>query len=135
MYKYHNLSDSCLLKATRRVERRFAVGPPCPRGCNMGFGGASALSTGRNVGCPCARTQLSRVLSHTHPFAGRGKGEGKGGGKGKGGGGFYSEGPPDTVVEMGIFQHSCEGDLVVKSTNDKVRYSSGGADLVRFAAG
>ena len=102
----------------------------------MGFGGACAPSTGWNVGCPCARTQLSRVLSHTHPFAGRGKGEGKGGGKGKGGGGFYSEGPPDSVVEMGIFQHSCEGDLVVKSTNDKVRYSSSGAALmVRFAAG
>ena len=38
---------------------------------------------------------------------------------GKGGFG-YSEGPPDSVTEMGTFVHACEGDLVVKSTNEKV---------------
>jgi hypothetical protein len=52
--------------------------------------------------------------------AGKG-GKGKGKGKGGGGKGFgYTEGPPDTVVEMGTYVHACEGDMVVKSTNDKV---------------
>jgi len=54
---------------------------------------------------------------------GKGKGDGgKGKGKGKGGGFGYSEGPPDAVVEIGVFEHSCEGDLVVRSTNEKVPY-------------
>ena len=56
---------------------------------------------------------------------GRGKGD-KGGGKGggfKGGRGKgFSEGPPDSVVEVGLFQHSCEGDMVLKSTNEKIPY-------------
>ena len=42
-----------------------------------------------------------------------------------GGKGGYDEGPPDTVVEMGAFQHSCEGDMVIKSTNEKVRSAPG----------
>ena len=50
-------------------------------------------------------------------------GGGKGGGKGKGGGGKgFSEGPPDSVVEMGAFQHAVEGDMLIKSTNEKVPY-------------
>ena len=51
---------------------------------------------------------------------GKGKGDGKGKGKGKGGFGF-SEGPPESVVEIGTFVHACEGDMVVKSTNEKAR--------------
>ena len=74
-----------------------------------------------------------------------GKGGGfKGGGKGgKGGGKGFSEGPPESVVEVcalhpisaplhnfhtpccdeqvGTFEHACEGDMVLKSTNEKVR--------------
>ena len=46
-----------------------------------------------------------------------------GGGKGKGGGGKgFAEGPPDSVVEMGAFQHAVEGDMLIKSTNEKVPY-------------
>ena len=52
--------------------------------------------------------------------SGRGGGKGFGGGKGGKGKGAFNEGPPDTVVEMGVFMHPCEGDLVVKSTNEKV---------------
>lgn len=54
-----------------------------------------------------------------------GKGKGGGGrgfgGSGKGKGkGRVEEGPPDSVVVMGEFMHPCEGDLIVKSTNEKV---------------
>ena len=51
---------------------------------------------------------------------GGGKGFGKGKGKGKGKG--EPEGPPDSVTEMGGFLHPCEGELVVKSSNEKVPY-------------
>ncbi|KAL1511481.1 hypothetical protein AB1Y20_006279 [Prymnesium parvum] len=57
-------------------------------------------------------------------FGGRGggKGDGKGfGGRGKGKGSFV-EGPPDSVTEMGTFIHACEGDMVIKSSNDKIPY-------------
>lgn len=79
------------------------------------------------------RCQTNRLLLHLRPLlhdrpatTGRGKGDDKGkggkgkgfGGKGKGGG--FTEGPPDSVVEIGTFFHSCEGDMVIKSTNDKV---------------
>ena len=68
------------------------------------------------------------------PVAGRGAGKGggkggRGGGKGGGKGFGYSEGPPDSVVEMGVFEHACEGDLVVKSTNEKVHLEKGRAAL------
>ncbi|KAI9228349.1 MAG: H/ACA ribonucleoprotein complex subunit 1 [Piptocephalis tieghemiana] len=43
----------------------------------------------------------------------------RGGGRGGFGGG-YSTGPPDTVIEMGSFTHPCEGEMVCKSTNDKI---------------
>lgn len=47
-------------------------------------------------------------------------GKGKGGkGKGKGG---YDSGPPDRVVEIGVFLHGAEEDLVCKSTNEKIPY-------------
>merc|ERR1719272_2145801 len=49
----------------------------------------------------------------------KGKGKGKSKGKGKGG---YDEGPPDSVVEAGTFMHDCEGDMVIKSTLDKIPY-------------
>ncbi len=55
----------------------------------------------------------------------RGRG-GFGGGRGRGGGGGgfsrAPEGPPESVVEMGSFMHACEGELVVRSTNEKVPY-------------
>ena len=31
-------------------------------------------------------------------------------------------GPADSVVEMGAFQHAVEGDMLIKSTNEKVPY-------------
>jgi len=46
---------------------------------------------------------------------------GGGGMPGMGGKGF-TEGPPDSVTQMGLYVHSCEGDLVIKSTNEKVPY-------------
>merc|ERR1719387_852914 len=60
-------------------------------------------------------------------MGGPGKGKGGGGrgfgGSGKGKGkGRVEEGPPDSVVVMGEFMHPCEGDLIVKSTNEKVPY-------------
>lgn len=43
-------------------------------------------------------------------------------GGGRGGRSFAPQGPPDRVFEMGSFLHSCEGDIVCRSTNDKVPY-------------
>jgi H/ACA ribonucleoprotein complex subunit 1 len=43
------------------------------------------------------------------------------GGYNSGRGGF-SQGPPDTVIEMGTFLHACEGEMVCKSTNEKIPY-------------
>ncbi|KAI8324167.1 hypothetical protein GQ54DRAFT_241279, partial [Martensiomyces pterosporus] len=56
-----------------------------------------------------------------------GRGGGRGGfSRGGGRGGFHgaqgSFGPPDTVFEMGTYLHSCEGEMVCKSTNEKVPY-------------
>lgn len=53
----------------------------------------------------------------------RGRGGGAfGGGRGGGRGGFQQRdmGPPATVLEMGKFIHSCEGEMVVESTNPKI---------------
>ncbi|KAI0461980.1 H/ACA snoRNP pseudouridylase subunit [Komagataella kurtzmanii] len=54
---------------------------------------------------------------------------GRGGFSQRGGrGGFGSrrpgvpEGPPDVVQEMGLFVHSCEGDIVCRSINEKIPY-------------
>jgi H/ACA ribonucleoprotein complex subunit 1 len=54
---------------------------------------------------------------------GRGGGfGGRGGGRGFGGrGGYQDQGPPESVVEAGVFAHACEGEAVCKLTNDKVR--------------
>lgn len=56
---------------------------------------------------------------------GGGRGFGRGGfGRGGGGRGFHREpeGPPEEVVEVGIFSHACEGEAVCKLTNEKVPY-------------
>lgn len=34
----------------------------------------------------------------------------------------YNQGPPDRVFEMGSFLKTCEGDIICKSTNEKVPY-------------
>ena len=54
----------------------------------------------------------------------RGRGGGRGGfrgGRGGGRGGF-DQGPPERVVPMGNFAHTCQEDLVVKSSIDDVPY-------------
>ena len=51
---------------------------------------------------------------------GRGGGRSFGGGRGGGGRGWVDYGPPDTVVEAGVFEHPCEGEAVCKLSNDKV---------------
>lgn len=50
------------------------------------------------------------------------RGGGRGGGRGGFGGGFRDEGPPDRVVEMGLFLHACEGEMVYTSNNDMIPY-------------
>ncbi|KAF9561650.1 H/ACA snoRNP pseudouridylase subunit, partial [Lunasporangiospora selenospora] len=46
-----------------------------------------------------------------------------GGRGGRGGfGGAPSYGPPESVTEMGSFMHACEGEMVCKSTNEKIPY-------------
>lgn len=57
-------------------------------------------------------------------FRGRGAGRspgGRGGGRFGGGRGYRDEGPPERVIEAGEFQHECEGEAIVKLTNEKVR--------------
>ncbi|KAM9887372.1 hypothetical protein OXX79_013692, partial [Metschnikowia pulcherrima] len=45
------------------------------------------------------------------------------GGRGGGRGGFSApQGPPESVLEMGAFLHSCEGDIVCRSINVKIPY-------------
>eukprot|EP00163_Fabomonas_tropica_P017932 TRINITY_DN3187_c0_g1_i10.p2 TRINITY_DN3187_c0_g1~~TRINITY_DN3187_c0_g1_i10.p2 ORF type:complete len:166 (-),score=32.71 TRINITY_DN3187_c0_g1_i10:788-1285(-) len=59
-------------------------------------------------------------------FGGRGgRGGGRGGRGGFGGRGPADFGPPDTVVEMGTFMHASEGEMVCKSTNEKIPYFNG----------
>ena len=59
-------------------------------------------------------------------FRGRGGGRGsfgggRGGRGGRGGGRFQrDEGPPAEVIEAGEFRHECEGEAVVRLTNEKV---------------
>eukprot|EP00462_Mataza_sp_D1_P023954 CAMPEP_0175139230 /NCGR_PEP_ID=MMETSP0087-20121206/10784_1 /TAXON_ID=136419 /ORGANISM="Unknown Unknown, Strain D1" /LENGTH=200 /DNA_ID=CAMNT_0016422211 /DNA_START=29 /DNA_END=632 /DNA_ORIENTATION=+ len=50
-----------------------------------------------------------------------GRGGSSRGGKGKGGKG-RDMGPPDRVVEIGVFLHNAETDMVCKSTSDKIPY-------------
>ncbi|KAJ1658310.1 H/ACA snoRNP pseudouridylase subunit [Dispira simplex] len=49
---------------------------------------------------------------------------GRGGNRGGRDGGFgrAPQGPPDTVIAMGEFQHPCEGEMVCKSINPKIPY-------------
>lgn len=49
----------------------------------------------------------------------RGRGGFRGG---RGGRSFAPQGPPDRVFEMGSFLHSCEGDIVCRSINEKIPY-------------
>lgn len=44
------------------------------------------------------------------------------GGRGGRGRRSFQRGPPDKVYEMGVFFHECEGDIVCRSTNEKVPY-------------
>ncbi|KAI7828507.1 Gar1/Naf1 RNA binding region-domain-containing protein [Kickxella alabastrina] len=55
-------------------------------------------------------------------FGGGRGGGGRGGSRGGFGGGHASYGPPDTVSELGTYMHACEGEMVCKSTSDKVPY-------------
>lgn len=65
-------------------------------------------------------------------FGGRdgGRGGGRGGFGGRGGGfggrgGWQDQGPPEHVIEAGVFSHPCEGEAVCKLTNEKVWSPSG----------
>ncbi|KAK6038374.1 Gar1 protein RNA binding region [Cooperia oncophora] len=61
-------------------------------------------------------------------FRGRGGGGGRGGGRGfrggRGGGGdrSFNQGPPEEVVEVGEFTHTCEDDIVCKCTCGKIPF-------------
>ena len=67
------------------------------------------------------------IFPTTGRGGGKGKGFGGGRGKGKGGKGGYDEGPPESVMEIGTFVHPCEGEMVIKSTNEKVASSRSSA--------
>eukprot|EP00040_Diaphanoeca_grandis_P038327 m.256285 g.256285 ORF g.256285 m.256285 type:complete len:200 (-) comp34228_c0_seq1:739-1338(-) len=47
------------------------------------------------------------------------RGGGRGGGRGRG---SFDQGPPSSVEELGTLKHTCEGDLIVASTNSKIPY-------------
>ncbi|MCJ1445770.1 MAG: H/ACA snoRNP pseudouridylase subunit [Stictis urceolatum] len=53
-----------------------------------------------------------------------GFGGGRGGGSfgARGGRGGFQSGPPDTVYEMGAFEHAVEGEILCSSTNPKIPY-------------
>jgi len=55
---------------------------------------------------------------------GRGAPTGRGGFSNRGGRGGFSvnAGPPESVLEMGIVMHSCEGEIVCQSSNPKIPY-------------
>lgn len=50
------------------------------------------------------------------------RGGARGGGRGGGGAGrgFAPEEPPQSVVELGVFMHACEGEMICKNSNEKV---------------
>ncbi|CAL1204718.1 unnamed protein product [Candida parapsilosis] len=52
----------------------------------------------------------------------RGRGGFRGGRGGAGVRPNFQQGPPDTVLEMGSFMQSCEGDIVCRSINVKIPY-------------
>ena len=66
---------------------------------------------------PCSL--LCVFLALFPPCPGGGFSGGRGGGYG-GGYGRDAGGPPAELVELGVFFHPCEGDLVCRSTNDKI---------------
>uniref|UniRef100_F1L2L4 H/ACA ribonucleoprotein complex subunit n=1 Tax=Ascaris suum TaxID=6253 RepID=F1L2L4_ASCSU len=54
---------------------------------------------------------------------GRGYSGGRGGGGGRGGfRGGYDQGPPQEVIEVGYFTHTCEDDIVCHTTVGKIPY-------------
>ncbi len=65
-------------------------------------------------------------------FGGRGGGFGGRGGGGRGG--WQDQGPPESVIEAGCFAHACEGEAVVKLTNEKVRLSLHSMSRLHLAA-
>merc|ERR1712127_965217 len=81
------------------------------------------MGTRRLLGRPCARDEELAMGAPGKGKGGFGGGRGFGGSGGKGKGkGRVEEGPPDSVLVMGEFMHPCEGDLIIKSTNEKVPY-------------
>lgn len=64
-------------------------------------------------------------------FGGRGGGFGGRGG-GFGGRGGYDQGPPESVVEIGAFEHPCEGEAVLK-LHDAKKVCTGEAGEVGLA--
>lgn len=52
----------------------------------------------------------------------RGRGGFRGGRGGRTGPSQFQQGPPDQVLEMGLFMQACEGDIVCRSTNAKIPY-------------
>ncbi|CAH8870427.1 unnamed protein product [Trichobilharzia szidati] len=55
------------------------------------------------------------------------RGGGRGGFRGGRGGGRFdhsSSGPPDEVIEVGVFAHQCQEDIVCKITAEKIPYSN-----------
>lgn len=52
----------------------------------------------------------------------RGRGGFRGGRGGRTGPSQFQQGPPDTVLEMGEFSKTCEGDIVCRSINPKIPY-------------
>lgn len=52
----------------------------------------------------------------------RGRGGFRGGRGGRTGPSQFQQGPPDTVLEMGTFMQTCEGDIVCRSINPKIPY-------------
>ncbi|CAH8572672.1 unnamed protein product [Schistosoma turkestanicum] len=61
-------------------------------------------------------------------FRGRGGSRGSQGGFRRGSRGGFSDkfqsGPPEEVVEVGVFAHPCQEDIVCKITSEKIPYSN-----------
>ena len=53
-------------------------------------------------------------------FSSGGRGRGGSFGRGRGRDSYQDYGPPAEVVEAGVFQHPCEGEMVCKLSNEKV---------------
>eukprot|EP00126_Sphaerothecum_destruens_P015305 Sdes_comp9258_c0_seq1m736 len=61
-------------------------------------------------------------------MSGRGGRGFRGGSRGGGRGGFRGgrpsepQGPPESVVELGVYSHPCESDMICNSTNSMIPY-------------